>query len=62
MMSNYTQYVVVKIMGKTTLRTYNNYKIKMTKFEQVETHYKKDFNKYYRAMNYRILSVEIDAL
>ncbi len=34
----------------------------MTKLEKLETEHKKDFNKYYRAMNHRIMSVEIDAL
>jgi hypothetical protein len=34
----------------------------MTKLDELETFHKKDFNKYYRAMSYRIMSVEIDAL
>jgi hypothetical protein len=34
----------------------------MTKLEELEKNHKKEFNKYYKAMNYRIMSVEIDAL
>jgi hypothetical protein len=34
----------------------------MTKLEELETKHKKELNKYYIAMSYRIMSVEIDAL
>ncbi len=34
----------------------------MTKLEELKIKHKKDFDKYYRAMSYRIMSVEIDAL
>jgi len=32
------------------------------KIEILKTQYRNQFNKYYRAMNYRIMGVEIDAL
>ena len=34
----------------------------MDKLKELELNYKKEFNKYYKAMNYRITGVEVDAL
>ncbi len=34
----------------------------MNKLKYLETNHRNQFNKYYRAMSYRIMSVEVDAL